>query len=171
MSWSDSDNVQGRYLTAEVCENGHPTTGAIEQAPERSIKFCDQCGAKTIQACPSCNAPIRGSYLIMDGIYLADAPYFRPNHCHNCGAGFPWTTAKVEAAKEYVTDIEGLDDTEKAQLQGAIVDLAAGGARTELAANRFKKLVAKAGQKVGGSLYGIVVDVLSEAAKKAITGF
>jgi hypothetical protein len=41
---------------------------------------------------------------------------------------------------------------------------------TELAASRFKRLTKKAGEAVGGTLYKIVVDVASEAAKKAIVG-
>jgi len=45
--------------------------------------------------------------------------------------------------------------------------LAAGGPRTELAASRFKSLMGKAGQ---GGLYKVVLDVATEAAKKAIMG-
>jgi hypothetical protein len=76
----------------------------------------------------------------------------------------------VEAAKEQVADIEELDASEKEQLQAAIDDLASGGVRTELAASRFKRLMKKAGQTVGGGLYKIVLDVASEAAKKTLMG-
>jgi hypothetical protein len=48
------------FLTAEVCANGHVTTSAVERHPARSAKFCPQCGAETLRACPKCEAAIRG---------------------------------------------------------------------------------------------------------------
>jgi len=93
-----------------------------------------------------------------------------PSYCHGCGRAFPWTTAKIKAAKEYAAEIEGLDDAERKQLQQAIDDLAAGGPRTELAASRFKRLMKKAGVAVGGRVYKVFVDVASDVAKKAIMG-
>ncbi len=159
---------ESQYMSAEVCLNGHPTTGGIEYSSELTAKFCAKCGAETIRACPSCEATIRGDYYVPG--FLSTAAYVPPNHCYNCGTAFPWKTAKVAAAKEQVADIQELDAGEKEQLQGAIDDLATGGARTELAASRFKRLMKKAGQTVGGGLYKIVVDVASEAAKKALMG-
>jgi hypothetical protein len=155
-------------MTAEICLNGHCTTDSVDEYPETAAKFCPTCGSETIRVCPKCSAPIRGAYHIPGVVGVFS--YTPPNHCHNCGAAFPWTQAKIEAAKEHAGEINGLDDGEKAQLQGAIVDLAAGGARTELAASRFKRLMAKGGQAVGSGLYKIVLDVASEAAKKALTG-
>jgi hypothetical protein len=160
---------ESRYMTAEVCLSGHVITSAIERAPEMTSKFCATCGAGTIHACPSCGTAIRGDYEV-PGVVAIGFTYRPPNHCHNCGAAFPWTTAKIEAAQEHAAEIEGLDAAEKEQLQGAIADLAAGGARTELAASRFKRLMKKAGQTVGSGLYKVVVDVATEAAKKAIIG-
>jgi hypothetical protein len=160
--------LESQYMSAEVCLNGHPTTGGIEYSPELTAKFCAKCGAETVRTCPACNATIRGDYYVPG--FLSTAEYIPPKHCYKCGAAFPWKIAKVEAAKEQVADIEELDAGEKEQLQGAIDDLATGGARTELAASRFKRLMKKAGQTVGGGLYKIVVDVASEAAKKALTG-
>jgi hypothetical protein len=93
-----------------------------------------------------------------------------PNHCHNCGTAFPWTTGKIAAAKEYAAELEGLDETEKARLASAIDDLATDGPRTELTANRFKTLMSKAGQALGSGIYKIVLDVATEAAKKVIMG-
>jgi len=155
-------------MSAEVCLNGHATTGGVEYSPELTAKFCPTCGAETIRSCPSCQAKIRGDYYVPG--FLPTAEYTPPNHCFSCGAAFPWKTAKLKAAREQVADIEELDTAEKEQLQGAIDDLATGGARTELAASRFKRLMKKAGQTVGGGLYKIVVDVASEAAKKALMG-
>src|SRR5712664_329550 len=128
---------ESRYMSAEVCLNGHPTTSNIERSPDLTAKFCAKCGAETIRACPSCGATIRGHYYVPG--FFSTAQYSPPNHCHSCGTAFPWKIAKVEAAKEQVADIEELDAAEKEQLQAAIDDLASGGARTELAASRFKR--------------------------------
>jgi hypothetical protein len=158
---------QNGYQTAEICYRGHINTGALEDEPEKAAKFCSDCGADTINACPQCNARLRGDHIIGGMLSPITIP---ANYCHSCGAAFPWTMAKIQAAKEHAAEIEGLDDTEKTQLQGVIDDLAAGGARTELAASRFKRLMKKAGEAVGGGLYKIVVDVASEAAKKVLIG-
>jgi hypothetical protein len=98
--------------------------------------------------------------------------YYRspPNHCHECGTAFPWTAEQLAAAKEHAAELDGLDEAERLQLQGAIDDLAAGGPRTELAVSRFKNLMGKASEAVGSGLYKIVLDVASEAAKKEIMG-
>jgi hypothetical protein len=156
------------YLSAEVCLNGHLTTGMLENEPLAAARFCQRCGAETIQQCPKCGELIRGNFE-RDG-RVAHRHSVPPRHCHNCGAAFPWTAEKLAAAKEHAAELDGLDEAEKTRLQGAIDDLAVGGPRTELAASRFKSLMGKAGQAVGSGLYKIVLDVATEAAKRAITG-
>jgi len=152
------------YLVAQLCTNGHVITGDIKNEREKISKFCQQYGAETIRACPNCAASIRG-----DHIYLHSLTWMTvPSYCYNCGTAFPWTTAKIAAAKEHAAEIEGLDEDERKQLQQAIDDLAAGGARTEVAASRFTRFMKKVGPAVGSGLYKVVVDVVSEAAKKAI---
>jgi hypothetical protein len=121
------------FLTAEVCENGHVTTSAVERYPVRSAKFCPQCGAATLRACPKCEAAIRGQEAVP---VITNAFYQPPNHCHACGAEFPWRIAKLQAAKEHAAELEGLDEHERQQLPGIIDDLASEGPRTELAAGR-----------------------------------
>ena len=163
MSW----NEPSRYLSAEVCRSGHVTSSGIEYSPEMTAKFCSICGAETIRTCPGCGASIRGEYFV-PGVISIGGGYRPPNHCYNCGSAFPWKVARLEAAKEQAAEIEELDEREKAELQGVIDDLAAGGARTELAAGRFKRLMKKSGQTVSSGLYKIVVDIASEAAKKLL---
>jgi hypothetical protein len=160
-------------FTAEVCGNGHVTTSAVESSPERTAKFCSICGSATIRACPECNAPIQGQ----DDRYWEDLPsrylpdeYSPPNHCHNCGAPFPWTRARLQAAKEHAAEIEGLDEHERQQLPGIIDDLASEGPRTELAADRFERIMQKVGPTVGSVFQRVVVDVMSETAKKLLGG-
>jgi len=144
MSWYDDNRgAAGYYVTAEVCLMGHVTTSDLEGSPGLAAKFCTACGARTIQVCPNCNSAIRGQYRIPGMFGFSD--YSPPNHRHNCGVAFPWTADKIAAAKEYAAEIEGLNDSERTQLQGVIDDLASGGARTELAVHRFQQLMRKAG--------------------------
>jgi hypothetical protein len=160
-------NPPSHYAPAEVCMNGHPTTGDISEEPELTANFCSSCGSATIRACPHCNGSIRGSHRLSGAPSLNK--YVPPNHCHNCGSAFPWTQSKIVAAKEHAAEIDGLNDGERNQLQVAIDDLVAGGAKTDIAASHFKRLMKRAGQTAGGSLYRLVVDIVSETAKKALT--
>jgi hypothetical protein len=157
---------QSGYFTAQVCLTGHTITDAVQQSPERIEKFCSQCGAETIIACPACETPIRGYY--ETGTFGSLREYEPPKYCYSCGTSFPWTKAKIEAAKEHASDLDHLSEDEKVQLQGAIDDIAAGGARTDLAVSRFKRLMKKAGQAVGSGLYKVAIDVASDAAKKGL---
>jgi hypothetical protein len=154
------------YLTAQVCLNGHSVNSGVECSPEFSAKFCAICGAATICTCPGCDVAIRGAFFGS----LTTREYEPPNHCHNCGEAFPWTKAKLAAAKEHALEIEGLEQSERVQLQNTFDDLAAGGPRTELAASRFKRLMKKGGQGVGSGLYKVAIDLASEATKKALLG-
>jgi hypothetical protein len=154
------------YMSAELCLNGHVITGDTQNEPEKTSKFCRECGAATVRACSECGASIRGDHVYLGSITWMTAP----NYCDSCGTAFPWTTAKIAAAKEHAAEVEGLDEAERKQLHEAIEDLAAGGPRTDLAASRFKRLMKKAGEVAGSGLYKVVVDVSSEAAKKAIMG-
>ena len=95
------------YSVQQICENGHQITYCIDIHPEKGKKFCPDCGASTLTACPSCNEPIQGSPLKpveswssfdvqMKPKYPADVP----SHCHNCGEAYPWTKSKTATAKE-----------------------------------------------------------------------
>jgi len=50
------------YDTAQICMNGHVINSMSKSHPEHNKKFCDKCGAPTINNCPKCNTPIRGHY-------------------------------------------------------------------------------------------------------------
>src|SRR5271156_6684223 len=86
------------YQTAQICRQGHINTGALEDEPEKAATFCSECGAQTIQTCPKCDTPLRGDHVIAGML----SPITEPaNYCYSCGAAFPWTAAKLEAAKEH----------------------------------------------------------------------
>ena len=115
-------------------------------------KFCDECGAKTLNACEKCHEAIRGAW--------------KPAYCGSCGNPFPWTESALEVAKDYADELEELTPAEKATLKASIDDLTIDTPRTEYAAHRFKKLMAKVGPVAGELFKKVVVEVGTEAAKK-----
>lgn len=51
---------------------------------------CGRCGAEILTACPSCNSPLRGSYV---GVaVVGGAP---DNFCWSCGDPYPWATRQA----------------------------------------------------------------------------
>lgn len=155
------------YKTAQICLNGHMATSNIE-FHELKSKFCSQCGAETITACPACKAPIRGYYYI-EGVISIDEPSVHP-FCHNCGNEYPWAAAKIKAARDMADELDELSVDERERLKGTLDDLIRNTPQTEAAAVRFKKLLTKVGKGAAGAMRDIVVDIASEAAKKALLG-
>src|SRR6266851_5508862 len=124
------------YDTAQICLNGHVISQFAVSQPQGSQKFCQSCGAATITNCQNCNTPIRGYYHAgVVGMFGYSAPGF----CHNCGAAYPWTEARVTAAKELSDELDDLSPEEKETLKNSIDDIVRDSPSTTLAATRFKK--------------------------------
>lgn len=96
--------------------------------------------------------------------------YAPPAYCHNCGRAFPWTERKVDAATDLVEISGKLSSEELAQFRADLSEMTKESPRLLVASTRFKQTMAKVGSAVAGGVRDIVVDVLSEAAKKAIWG-
>ncbi|MFC2050467.1 DUF2321 domain-containing protein [Chloroflexota bacterium] len=158
----------GVYRTAEVCPNGHVSTNSADEYPERREKFCSKCGEPTITQCPHCNTNIRGYYYV-EG-FIQRHEYEPPAFCFNCGSPFPWTERKLAAAFELVKANGNLSDEELAQFRDDLDELTKDSPRVQIASLRFKQVMAKVGNFVADGVKDIVVDILSEAAKKAIWG-
>jgi hypothetical protein len=156
----------GRYATAEVCRNGHPTTDDIQDYPERREPFCSDCGAATITACETCKTAIRGDYQVSGVVVVAI--YHPPAFCFKCGNPFPWSSAKLLAAQDLAGELEGISDSERAVLNESIADLTRDTPKTEVAAMRVKKILKKASGAALGGLQKVLVDIASETAKKAL---
>ena len=166
---------QGWYDTAQICANGHLITAAANQNPERKQPFCPSCGAKTLTVCPACGKPIRGAHCAHVHNYVMDSwdtavGSLRaiPAHCSECGTAFPWTSARLAAAKELAGEVEGLSDDERETLKNSLDDLSTDTLRTEVAASKVKRLIAKSGKVAADALNKIVVTVATEYAKKII---
>lgn len=159
----------GVYRVAEVCPNGHVSTNAADQNPELREKFCSKCGEATTMECPTCQTAIRGYYHV-ESFFSVNDNYQPPAHCHNCGNAFPWTERKLAGAVEYLEVGADLSPEEIQQFRTDLVELTKDSPKTQIASLRFKKVMAKVGTSVATGVREIVVDVLSEAAKKAIWG-
>jgi hypothetical protein len=94
--------------------------------------------------------------------------YEPPAFCGECGKPFPWTERRLEAARELALEADHLSDEERKQLAESLPDLARDTPRTQVAATRFRRLAAKAGAETANALRAVLIDVMSEAAKKAI---
>lgn len=158
------EEARPHYRAAQICTNGHVITSDITNEA-RMAPRCQECGAETITACPSCSTPIRGQYYVP---HFGGSPYARPKYCHHCGRPFPWTEGAVRAWHEIVEESEGLSKDEKERLRGSIDDLIADTPSTNVAVTRVKKWLAKAGNIVGPSVKQIVLDVGTAAVKKSM---
>jgi hypothetical protein len=67
-------------------------------------------------------------------------------------------------------ELDDLTAEEREILKGSLDDLVADTPRTALAATRFKKLVARVGPVVADGFKQILIDVVSESAKKMMWG-
>lgn len=159
----------GIYRVAQVCPNGHVATTAADQNPELREAFCSTCGETTITNCPNCSASIRGDYYVED-VFGFGGDYEPPSFCHNCGKAFPWTERKIASAVELVEVGADLSPDELQQFRSDLTELTKDSPKTQVASLRFKKVMSKVGTSVASGVRDIVVDVLSEAAKKAIWG-
>lgn len=159
----------GTYRVAEICPNGHVSTTSADTSPELREKYCSQCGEATITACPSCKAPLRGYYHV-DGVFSLGGGYEPPAYCYNCGVQLPWTGRKVAAAVELLEASGELTGSELMQFREDLTELTKDSPRVQVASLRFKRVMSKAGSAMASGVRDIIVDILSEAAKKAIWG-
>ena len=155
------------YDVMQVCLNGHKITGALKARPELGTQHCRDCGAVAISKCQNCNTDIRGYHHVPGIVDLTGGPEV-PAFCHACGKPYPWTESRLKAAQELSQEVEGLSDSERETLRASLDDLVRDTPRTTVAATRFKRLAAKAGKGAADAFKNLLVDVLSETAKKVI---
>ncbi len=174
------------YDTAQICTNGHVVNWMSVSKPGDNRRFCDKCGAQTITNCQYCNAMIKGYYHtiewtekdVIKAIQEAVNPPPKtipynlgltlPSFCSDCGKPYPWIESKLKAAQEFTDLLDKLSPEERETLKKSLDDIIRDTPQTTVAATRFKRLVAKAGKPVADAFRDILVDVLSEAAKKII---
>ena len=158
--------MQDGYDIAQLCLNGHVINSMLKLNPRRMEDYCHTCGEKTITTCPNCETPIRGSY---HHAHIAGViSYFPPSYCYNCGKPLPWTERRINAAVELIREEAKLNSEEEQQVAESIQDIVGDTPRTQLGATRFKRTIAKLGQHSAIAVRDILVDIVSETAKKII---
>lgn len=153
---------------AQICMNGHVVNMSSKASPDFNRNFCEKCGAPTITQCPNCKGNILGDYHVPDVVVLGAVEDKAPAFCGGCGKPFPWTESRVQAARDLLEELDGLSTDEKLLLSKSFDDLVTDCAQTQVAITRFKKLGAKLGKEAGGALKSILIDIVSEAAKKSL---
>ncbi len=161
------------YDRALICRNGHLINSCAEGDPARNSKFCEKCGEPAVGQCESCGEPIRGEeFEAQEGWVDVTRRYlgFRriPQHCHGCGKPYPWTERRAEAIQEVLDELDGLTDEDCEKLKKSIPDIIADTPKSDTAALRFKKAIAKVGQSGGKILVDILTNVATEAVKKTM---
>lgn len=156
--------MPGEYDRAQICINGHVANSRSINSPQCNQKFCETCGTATIAYCPKCNAPIRGYYY---GGKSNVVPYVAPGFCIACGESFPWTKSKIEATDALAKELD-VNEEDRAVLAKSIDELVKDTPSSQVAAIRFKKIMIKIGETSGLMFREILINVISEAAKKTI---
>ncbi len=118
------------------------------------LSHCPKCGKESVPTCLNCESTILGTN--------------RPAYCGVCGKPFPWTETTLATAREFADELESLSEGDKTALKATFDDLTIDTPRTELAAHRFKKFLAKIAPTAGDALKNIIVTVATEAAKKGM---
>lgn len=156
---------QEGYETAQICENGHIITRSADSFPHHQEDHCSKCGAKTVKACANCNERIRGHLRgVLPSVHETPPPSF----CHKCGNPYPWTEKGIAAAREMLAEVETLTVEEKEVLNKSLEDLVRDTPTTQVAVVRFKKFLPKAGREIAAGLRSILINIVNEAAKKAL---
>jgi len=119
-------------------------------------------------SCQQCNSRIKGHYHV-EGV-IGFSSFHVPSFCDNCGQPYPWTDRSKKAAYDLIHFSESLTLDEKHDLNNSIDDLLKDSANSNLAGLKFKKYAAKAGKEVANGLKDVLIDLVSETAKKAIWG-
>ncbi|SRR5713101_513927 len=151
--------------TAQICLNGHVINRRYESWPTSNSPYCPKCGTATITQCPKCKAKIRSGYVGgMPSLTEEKADPF----CLQCGAAYPWTETRLSAAREYIRELDRLNDNEKGILSRSLDDLVRETPQTPVAILRFKRLVSHAGTAAADGLKSILVQVAVESVKRQI---
>jgi hypothetical protein len=150
---------KGHFIEALEADDDSAPTDAMSAmfARKRSgpPPFCRICGAMNTSTCAHCQVPIELSY-------------DRPAFCAQCGKAFPWTVYTIRAASECTDDIADLTGEEKDALKATFEDLTIDTARTPLAADRYRSLIAKAKGRPSQVLQKIMENSVSAETRKLL---
>jgi len=144
------------YDVMQVCEHGHIVTSFLTTMPETSKRFCSICGQQTLDRCPECQEPIRGSRVDFP------APVnIAPNNCHECGSAYPWRQAAIANAIEVAqAEVDAAQAEEVAKL---VRSIAAASPRMEADALKLGKILSGIGTAARKAAYQAFIDITAKA--------
>jgi hypothetical protein len=158
----------GWFDDAQICRNGHLVNSQVRSAPYLNQPFCVLCGEPTMTHCPLCDTPIHGAFH-EPGIFIVPDPTV-PLYCLGCGAPYPWTSTRLEAAKGLADEMRSLKPSEREAMKRSIDDLVHEAPRSHAAALTFKRLLAQAGAEAASGMREVLINVVSESARRIIWG-
>jgi hypothetical protein len=150
--------------TALVCTSGHVANWHSGTQTQLNVPFCEKCGKETISKCPKCQADIRGAPNRFNPAESTPPPSF----CASCGAPFPWTTARILAAKELADLRDEIAEADKPIMKTTIDDLVGDTVRTPIGITNFQRIMGKAGPVVRKLFVDCLAGIVSEAVAKAL---
>jgi len=156
----------GTQYFQKICLNGHQITDfyKLSESPQPT-EYCENCGKKVISACLKCSKPILGRYVV--DLYFGSLCHV-PSYCKYCSNPYPWTELVINTTKEILSLEDGITESDKSLINDSIPDLLVDTPKTNLAIAKFKKGLASTSVIIKDSLRELLVDVISETAKKAI---
>jgi hypothetical protein len=164
------------YDVQQVCENGHQITCGFHTHPEEQKKFCPDCGASTITACPACGKEIQGAKMrhIMTMSDLGVSHHRKaledivslPSYCTNCGEPYPWTQRKIAAAIQAFIESGKLDKEEEKIISKDIENISKDIPDAEPSAIRIKGIW----EKYGPICRELILELMSRTAAKILQG-
>lgn len=145
------------YYSAHICEHGH--VASSYGAPDGN--YCKECGAEIVHHCQNCFSPMKGRPTVVVG-----GKYKIPNYCTHCGQAFPWTLETKEALNELLKLSSEISSEDAAYIDDNFESLIVDTPRTKLLATKLSIMLSKATPVIADATRGLLVDVLSETAKK-----
>lgn len=152
------------YRNATICRNGH----VLSASKAKESMYCPKCGCETYSSCLKCNAPIRGLYDVDGVVTIGKRDYDKPYYCISCSEPLPWTQTILDNAVELLSLDSDLDDATKELIKNAIPDLIVETPATPIAVAKYRKYIGNAGQIIRDSMRQLLVDIVSEAVRKAL---
>lgn len=156
------------YDSALICLSGHIINESTNEYSEKNSNYCALCGEITISKCDKCNAIIRGTLFIdkrpFESIETA------PNFCYQCGNQFPWLVKNIEAALEIATQSSGNGNINRIELKNDLLELAKDTPATSVTAFKISKIIKNLPENALKIFNNLLVEIISETAKKIIFG-
>jgi hypothetical protein len=94
---------------------------------------------------------------------MTTAGYKPPAFCRKCGAAFPWTERKVQAAIDLFLDATGATGEEAKQFEESIRQVSKDTPAALVASGRIKRALGKVGEEVRNAIIKLIVEIGSEA--------